>query len=99
MTIPVSPGSSGVAANAASLFPSAASSTRSSCETAAPEMTGIGGSESESKHIARAYPRLDGLEHTDRRAESHSQREDTAIPPGKEPAGPVDAEHPAADER
>ncbi len=38
--------------NAANRLPSAASSTSSSCETAAPEMTGIGGSESRSKHTA-----------------------------------------------
>ena len=45
-------GSSGVAANAAKRLPSAASSTRSSCETAAPEIGGIGGAESRSKHTA-----------------------------------------------
>src|SRR5262245_1916847 len=51
MTTPVVPGSSGVAANAAKRFPSAASRTRSSCETAAPEMGGMGGDESRSKHM------------------------------------------------
>src|SRR5438067_13469476 len=50
MTTPAPFGSSGVAMNAAKRFPSDASSTRSSCETAAPEMTGIGGEESRSKH-------------------------------------------------
>ena len=52
--MPVSLGSSGSAAKAANLFPSAASSTSSSCETAAPEMMGTGGEESSSKHIAPA---------------------------------------------
>src|SRR5262245_55773446 len=52
MTMPAPPGSSGVAANAAKRLPSAASSSSSSCETAAPEMTGIGGEESCSKHTA-----------------------------------------------
>ena len=50
--MPVSLGSSGNAAKAAKRLPSAASSTSSSCETAAPEMTGTGGEESSSKHIA-----------------------------------------------
>ena len=57
---PSPPGSSGVAAKAARRFPSRASRTRSSCETAAPEITGIGGRESLSKHTAigayRAVP-------------------------------------------
>src|SRR5262249_48286771 len=45
-----------IAAKAAKRFPSAASSTRSSCPTAAPETGGIGGAESSSKHMpARAY--------------------------------------------
>ena len=57
MTTPVVLGSSGVAANAAKRLPSAASSTRSSCETAAPEIGGIGGSESSSKHMAAGYQR------------------------------------------
>ena len=52
--MPMPLGSSGCAANAANRFPSAASSTSSSCETAAPEMIGIGGNESSSKHIAPA---------------------------------------------
>ena len=52
--MPMPLGSSGSAAKAANRLPSAASSTRSSCETAAPEMTGIGGDESSSKHIAPA---------------------------------------------
>lgn len=51
IAIPDPEGSSGVAAKAASSFPSAAVRTRSSCDTAAPEMTGIGGAESRSKHI------------------------------------------------
>src|SRR6266511_2708192 len=50
MTTPTSVGSSGAAEKAAKRFPSAASRTRSSWETAAPLMTGIGGSESSSKH-------------------------------------------------
>ena len=54
--MPVRPGSSGVAANAAKAVPSADSSTRSSCETAAPRMTGIGGTESSSKHMPGPYP-------------------------------------------
>src|SRR5919201_4582978 len=53
MTTPIPVASSGAAWNAANRFPSRASSTRSSCETAAPRMTGIGGSESSSKHTAR----------------------------------------------
>ena len=60
----------GRTAGAAKRFPSAASSTTSSCETAAPEIAGIGGSESSSKHMraepygrrqrCRAVPHLDG---------------------------------------
>ena len=50
--MPVPLGSSGVAANAASRLPSRASRTSSSWETDAPEITGIGGSESRSKHTA-----------------------------------------------
>jgi len=49
---------SGVARNAAKRLPSRASSTRSSCETAAPERTGIGGTESDSKHTAEAESRV-----------------------------------------
>ena len=45
------PGSSGTATKAARRFPSAACSSRSSCDTAAPEMTGIGGKESSSWHM------------------------------------------------
>jgi len=52
-TTPTSAGSSGLAAKAANVLPSAASSLRSSCETAAPRMTGIGGDESRSKHTRR----------------------------------------------
>src|ERR671934_2008981 len=52
MTTPRLLGSSGAAWNAAKRFPSAASRTRSSCATAAPRTTGIGGSESSSKHTA-----------------------------------------------
>src|SRR6476660_5357611 len=52
MTTPAGPGSSGSDRNAAKLVPSAASSVRSSESTGAPpEMTGIGGLESSSKHI------------------------------------------------
>src|SRR4029453_10841622 len=58
MTTPMPEGSSGVARKAAKRLPSAASSTRSSCETAAPEMTGIGGEESSSKHTAGAESRV-----------------------------------------
>src|SRR3954470_21593188 len=54
MTTPVSDASSGRAANAANHAPSLDSRTRSSCSTAPPERTGIGGSESVSKHMARA---------------------------------------------
>ena len=57
IAIPIPLGSSGVAEKAASRLPSSASSTRSSCETAAPESTGIGGSESESKHIGPSLQR------------------------------------------
>src|SRR5512132_1680318 len=52
MTIPVSAGPFGAAANAAKRLPSRASRIRSSCETAAPEIRGIGGAESRSKHMA-----------------------------------------------
>src|SRR5439155_22460602 len=44
------------AAKAAHRLPSAASSSSSRCETAAPEIAGIGGAESSSKHTPRAYP-------------------------------------------
>src|SRR5262245_58867069 len=45
-----------MARNAAKWLPSSLASVRSSCDTAAPETRGIGGSESRSKHIAgRAY--------------------------------------------
>src|SRR3954452_23260154 len=54
-------GPSGRALNAANSVPSAEVKTRSSCETAAPERTGIGGSESASKHIrARTYRQEEG---------------------------------------
>src|SRR5438477_3891357 len=55
--MPTPDGSSGVAWNAAKLLPSAASSSRSSCETAAPAIAGIGGRESSSKHIGRSLDR------------------------------------------
>src|SRR5438067_1870531 len=62
MTTPVAAGSSGSAAKAAKRVPSLDSSTRSSCETDAPARTGIGGSESGSKHIPwRTLLRADGL--------------------------------------
>src|SRR5438876_693478 len=65
MTTPVSVGSSGVARNAANRFPSWASSTRSSCDTAAPRRIGIGGEESGSQHIVeksrRPFERLDAV--------------------------------------
>src|SRR3954469_8384485 len=56
--MPVSAGASGVARKAAKRFPSRASSTRSSCETAAPEMTGMGGEESRSKRTAGTQSRV-----------------------------------------
>src|SRR4051812_23802505 len=56
--MPVSPGSSGVARKAAKRLPSRVTSTRSSYETAAPEMTGIGGEESRSKHTAETESRV-----------------------------------------
>src|SRR2546423_3609337 len=52
MTTPVRESPSGRARNAAKRFPSSLWRTRSSWETAAPEIRGIGGSESSSKHIA-----------------------------------------------
>src|SRR5947207_4835670 len=52
MTTPVRKSPSGRARNAAKRFPSSLWRTRSSWETAAPEIRGIGGSESSSKHIA-----------------------------------------------
>src|SRR5688572_5418174 len=52
ITIPVEPGCSGVATKAAKRLPSVASRIRSSCETAAPEIFGTGGSESRSKHTS-----------------------------------------------
>src|SRR5579885_598722 len=54
--MPVRACSSGVARNAARRLPSRASSTSSSCDTAAPATGGTGGDESTSKHTARAYP-------------------------------------------
>src|SRR5919106_843920 len=53
--MPARAGSSGAAKKAAKRFPSEASSVRSSCETAAPEIAGIGGAESRSKHIPPSY--------------------------------------------
>src|SRR4051794_15599606 len=76
MTMPVAAGPSGIARNAANLFPSAASSVRSSCETAAPAIRGIGGSESTSKHIPGAYGRSGGARDVDIPAmakQSHEQ--------------------------
>src|SRR5213083_3448125 len=55
MTMPTREASSGSVANAAKRFPSGASSSRSSWKNAAPEMTGIGGDESRSKHMRRRY--------------------------------------------
>ena len=52
ITTPAAAGPSGTARNAATLLPSAAVRTRSSCETAAPAIREIGGSESRSKHIS-----------------------------------------------
>src|SRR4051812_36771603 len=54
--MPARGASSGVALNAAKDVPSAAVRRRSSCETAAPAITGIGGVESRSKHIAPKLP-------------------------------------------
>ena len=48
-------GSSGRAAKAANRVPSAELRTRSSCETAAPAISGMGGSESSSKHMRGVY--------------------------------------------
>src|SRR5258708_287757 len=48
--MPACPGSSGSAAKAAKRVPSRDTSSRSRCETAAPEMTGVGGGASSSKH-------------------------------------------------
>src|SRR6266545_6598331 len=56
MTTQLPLGSSGSAWKAAKRVASAASSTTSSCETAAPRRTGTGGAESTSKHMpARRY--------------------------------------------
>src|SRR5581483_4694030 len=98
MTTPVEPGSSGAAAKAAKRLPSAASRTRSSWETEAPEMAGIGGTESVSKHTAggsygrAAYEAAMGGEQSHReemnaaiRAQRERQRK-AAPPPGAEPA-------------
>src|SRR6266446_6262891 len=57
MTTPMPLGSSGVASKAAKRLPSAASSSRSSWETAAPAILGTGGSESSSKHMDSARGR------------------------------------------
>ncbi len=54
MTTPVVDRASGDARKAANSLPSAAVRTRSSCETAAPAIRGIGGSESRSKHMLRS---------------------------------------------
>src|SRR4051812_24978427 len=56
--MPLTAGSSGLARKAAKRLPSRASSTSSSCETAAPEMTGTGGEESRSKHTAETESRV-----------------------------------------
>src|SRR4051812_2982688 len=56
ITTPARGSPSGRAAKAASLLPSRASSTRSSWSTEAPARTGIGGTESRSKHIVGAHP-------------------------------------------
>src|SRR4051812_34589670 len=78
MTTPVVAGPSGVARNAANWLPSAALSTRSSCETAAPEMTGIGGKESSSKHMTRRIREAGGVDAADERAiaEGRDERRD-----------------------
>src|SRR5829696_1492349 len=55
MTTPARGGSSGRAAKAAKDVPSADSRTRSACDTAAPAMGAIGGEESRSWHMRRAY--------------------------------------------
>src|SRR5437763_13759146 len=52
MTTPVPADWSGPAWKAAKWLPSAVSSTSSSCDTAAPAIGAMGGSESRSKHIA-----------------------------------------------
>ena len=55
-TTPAPPLSSGAAAKAAKRFPSAASRTRPSCDTAAPESAGTGGTESSSKQMPATIP-------------------------------------------
>src|SRR5439155_14253939 len=58
MTTPVPADRSGPAWNAAKRLPSAASSTSSSCDTAAPAIGAMGGSESRSKHMAGTLARV-----------------------------------------
>src|SRR5262245_17675037 len=60
ITMPTFAGPSGIARKAANRLPSSASRTKSSCETAAPDTAGIGGSDSPSKHMAREPTREEG---------------------------------------
>src|SRR5688572_12042278 len=84
---------SGVAENAAKRFPSAASRTSSSCEIAAPAMTGIGGSESSSKHTAGRYSarRLSALQPCKRVPHPWTVRQGReAVDPGRHELAPAD---------
>src|SRR3954471_333260 len=76
MTTPVLTGPSGSAPKAANSLPSAALSVRSSCETAAPLITGMGGEESSSKHMRRRIRESDGVHRASERpiAEERDER-------------------------
>src|SRR3954463_7956141 len=67
MTTPVLTGPSGSARKAANWLPSAALSVRSSCETAAPVITRMGGEESSSKHMRRRIRESDGVDRASER--------------------------------
>src|SRR5262245_41658380 len=60
ITIPTSAGPSGIARKAANRLPSSASRTKSSCETAAPDTAGIGGSDSPWSELAEGPTREEG---------------------------------------
>src|SRR5262245_6916208 len=77
MTTPGPRSPSGRARNAAKRLPSSAWRTRSSCETAAPEIRGIGGSESSSKHIRPSVrEEASAVRRTLRAVEDESQRDE-----------------------
>lgn len=102
--MPVERSPSGSARNAAKRLPSSLSRTRSPWETAAPEMRGIGGSESSSKHTARertSYDRCVTEEESQREemnAAIRAQRERGAVPRSMLPPDDELPPNPAAPE-